>query len=41
MQVPRQIAQNPLVEESISFNRLNPGWDRFSMPLSVVRSVIP
>ena len=34
-------AQNPLVEESISFNRLNPAWDRFSMPLSVVRPVSP
>ena len=26
-----RIAQNPLVEESISFNRLNPAWDRFPM----------
>ena len=24
-----RIAQNPLVEESISSNRLNPAWDRF------------
>ena len=32
-----RIAQNPLVEASISSNRLNPGWDRFPMPLSVVR----
>ena len=31
------IAQNPLVEESISRNRLNPAWDRFPTPLSVVR----
>ena len=31
-----RIAQNPLVEESIAFNRLNPAWDRFPMPLSVV-----
>ena len=31
-----RIAQNPLVEESISSNRLNPGWDCFPMPLSVV-----
>ena len=31
-------AQNPLVEESISRNRLNPAWDRFPTPLSVVRS---
>ena len=32
-----RIAQNPLVEESISRNRLNPAWDRFPIPLSVVR----
>ena len=32
-----RIAQNPLVEESISHNRLNPAWDRFPTPLSVVR----
>ena len=31
-----RIAQNPLVEESISRNRLNPAWDRFPTPLSVV-----
>ena len=36
-----RIAQNPLVEESISSNRLNPAWDRFPMPLSVVRPVSP
>ena len=36
-----RIAQNPLVEESISFNRLNPAWDRFPMPLSVIRPVSP
>ena len=30
-------AQNPLVEASISSNRLNPAWDRFPTPLSVVR----
>ena len=34
-------AQNPLVEESISSNRLNPAWDRFPTPLSVVRPVSP
>ena len=34
-----RIAQNPLVGESISSHRLNPAWDRFSMPLSVVRPV--
>ena len=32
-----RIAQNPLVEASISSNRYNPAWDRFPMPLSVVR----
>ena len=32
-----RIAQNPLIEESISRNRLNPAWDRFPTPLSVVR----
>ena len=34
-----RIAQNPLVEESISSNSLNPAWDRFPTPLSVVRPV--
>ena len=34
-------AQNPLVEESISSNRLNPAWDCFPTPLSVVRPVSP
>ena len=34
-----RIAQNPLVEESISSHRLNPAWDRFPTPLSVVRPV--
>ena len=38
---PDRIAQNPLVEESISSNRLNPAWDRFPTPLSVVRPVSP
>ena len=32
-----RIAQNPLVEESITRYRLNPAWDRFPTPLSVVR----
>ena len=36
-----RIAQNPLVRESISSNRLNPAWDRFPTPLSVVRPVSP
>ena len=31
-----RIAQNPLVEASILSNRLNPSWDRFPMPLSVI-----
>ena len=34
-----RIAENPLVEESISSNRLNPAWDRFPPALSVVRPV--
>ena len=32
-----RIAQNPLVEASILSHRLNPAWDRFLMPLSVIR----
>ena len=36
-----RIAQNPLVEESISSNRLNPAWDHFPTPLSMVRPVSP
>ena len=32
-----RIAQNPPVEESISSNKLNPAWDSFPTPLSVVR----
>ena len=32
-----RIAQNHLVEASISSNRLNPAWDRFPTPLSVIR----
>ena len=36
---PDRIAQNPPVEESMSSNRLNPAWDRFPTPLSVVRPV--
>ena len=36
-----RIAQNPLVGESISSNGLNPAWDRFPTPLSVVRPVSP
>ena len=36
-----RIAQNPLVGESISSNRLNPAWDRFPTPLSVVGPVSP
>ena len=38
---PDRIAQNPLVEESVSSKRLNPAWDRFPTPLSVVRPVSP
>ena len=36
-----RIAQNLLVEESISSNRFNPAWDCFPMPLSVVCPVSP
>ena len=32
-----RITQNPLVEASISSNRLNPAGDRFPTPLSVIR----
>ena len=31
-----RISKNPLVEESITFNRVNPVWDRFPTPLSVI-----
>ena len=34
-------AQNPLVKESISSNRLNPAWDRFPTSLSMVHPVSP
>ena len=34
-----RISKNPLVEESITFNRVNPVWDRFPTPLSVIRPV--
>ena len=33
------ISKNPLVEESITFNRVNPAWDRFPTPLSVIHPV--
>ena len=36
-----RITLNLLVRESISSNRLNPAWDRFPTPLSVVRPVSP
>ena len=32
-----RIAQNPLVGESVSSNRLNPAWDRLPTSLSMVR----
>ena len=32
-----RISKNPLVEESITFNSVNPAWDRFPTPLSVIR----
>ena len=34
-----RISKNPLVEESITFNRVNPVWDRFPTPLSVIHPV--
>ena len=34
-----RISKNPLVEESVTFNRVNPAWDRFPTPLSVIRPV--
>ena len=34
-----RISKNPLVEESITFNRVNPLWDRFPTPLSVIRPI--
>ena len=34
-----RISKNPFVEESITFNRVNPAWDRFPTPLSVIHPV--
>ena len=34
-----RISINPLVEESITFNKVNPAWDRFPTPLSVILPV--
>ena len=34
-----RISKNLLVEESITFNRVNPAWDRFPTPLSVIHPV--
>ena len=34
-----RISKNPLVEESITFNRINPAWDRFPTPFSVIHPV--
>ena len=31
-----RISKNPLVEESITFNTVNPAWDRFPIALSVI-----
>ena len=31
-----RISKNPFVEESITFKRVNPAWDRFPTPLSVL-----
>ena len=35
----KRISKNPLVEESITFNRVNPAWDRSPTPLSVIPPV--
>ena len=37
---PDRIAQNPLVEESVSSNRLNPAWDRFPFVRHYLWSVL-
>ena len=34
-----RISANPLVKESISSNTVNPVWDRFPTPLSIIRPV--
>ena len=34
-----RISKNPLGEESITFNRVNPAWDRFPTLLSVIHPV--
>ena len=34
-----RISANPLVEESISSNKVNPAWDRFSSRLSIIHPV--
>ena len=39
VRILERISKNPLVEESISFNRVNPAWDRFPTPPSVVRPI--
>ena len=35
-----RISKNPLVEEPISFHRVNSEWDRLPTPLSMIRLVI-
>ena len=35
----KRISKNPLVKESVTFDRVNPSWDRFPTPLSVIRPV--
>ena len=34
-----RISANPLVEESISSDKVNPAWDRFPTPLLIIRPV--
>ena len=36
-----RIFKNPLAEESITSNGVNPAWDRFPTPFSVIRPVSP
>ena len=34
-----RISRNPLAEESITFNRVSPAWNRFLTPISGIRPV--
>ena len=37
--ISERFSKNPLVEESITLNRVNPAWDRFPTPPSVIHPV--